>query len=77
MKFALEFETPEGGLEATHLARLLLDLQHLAVIAVALGREVLTPTEPALSLFTRKYEFMVSADTAALRDSTVFVTRIV
>src|SRR5438067_4216154 len=73
MYVEFEFDTPPDGLEAAHLARLLLDLQHLMVMATALARPTIQQTDPALSHWLRSYKGMVEASIPQLRAATAEV----
>jgi hypothetical protein len=72
-----EFDTPPDGLEGTHLARLLLDLQHLLIVAIALGRPRIESSDPALDLWIRSYKGMAEATHVQLGDTTSLVAKIV
>lgn len=62
MRFELMFEVSEPGLPAAQFARLLLDLQEVAIMAHALGRlDELDVNDPALEPVAHKYEHMIAA----------------
>lgn len=76
MYVEIEFDSPPDGLEATHLSRLLLDLQHLMVMATALARPAIRASDPAFNVWIRSYKGMVEANPSDLLDTTVHVALI-
>jgi len=76
MYVELEFDTPPDGLEVTHLSRLLLDLQHLMVVATALARPRIGPSDPAVDTWLRSYKGMVEAGREELLDTVAHVSLI-
>ena len=73
MRAELSFRVVEPGLEIGELARLLLDLQHLAILAVALGRS--SPDQNAVDWSRQSYHWMVEASRREIGEATATVTR--
>ena len=73
MRALLSFRVADSGLELGEFARLLLDLQHLAILAVALGRS--SPVQNAVDWSQQSYHWMVEASRHEIGEATVTITR--
>jgi len=76
LRVLFRFDVGEDSLDAPHLARLLLDLQHLVVVAVALSQDVIPPNDVALDLGMASYKRMVEAQADDLGQATATIARI-
>ena len=76
MKLKITFDTDQQALLATELARLLLDLQHLSIIAVYLPRREYSPQDIIFDPYKQKYDWMVFADPYTLDESEAAISRI-
>jgi hypothetical protein len=64
-------------LEVPHFARLLLDLQHLAIMTIALAEEALPPNDIVFDSYRQKHESMVEAGSTILGYRVATVDRII
>lgn len=76
LRVQFRFDVGEDGLDAPHLARLLLDLQHLAVVAVALSKDVILPSDVALDLRMASYKRMIEAQADDLGQAIATIAKI-
>ena len=76
MKLKIAFDTDQQDLLATELARLLLDLQHLSIVAVYLPRPAYSPKDIIFDPFLLKYEKMFLADPYILGETAPAISRI-
>ncbi len=76
MRAVLSFRAVELGLETGALARLLLDLQHLAILAVALTKVRLSFDEHALDWSRQSYHWMIEASSRDIGEAAAKVTQV-
>ena len=76
MRLSVTFDVGPPGLEATHLARLLLDLQHLAIITVASTRPSLGRADIVFDPYKQSSKWMAEATGEMIGDAAVTVSRI-
>jgi hypothetical protein len=77
MHVMMEFDVESPGLSASHLARLLLDIQHLAVNMVAIEREWELPQNHLIrDPYRQKYSAVIETPDGDFGDSLVIVDAI-
>ncbi len=76
MRIVFEFDTENYDLTASHLARILLDIQHLAIVCVALAKGSFQRDDVVFDEFLQHYKFMVEARIDDLDDTEVSIIRI-
>jgi hypothetical protein len=76
LRVLFRFDVGEYSLDAPHLARLLLDLQHLIAVAVALSKDVIPLDDVALDLSMASYKRMIEAQPEELGQATATIARI-
>jgi hypothetical protein len=76
MRILFEFDTENYDLTASHMARILLDIQHLAIVCVSLAKESFERDDVVFNEYLRHYKGMVEARIDDLDDSEVSIVRL-
>lgn len=69
MKITFEFDTDDLQLDAVHLARIVLDIQHLAIVTRALAEDELNADHSVFNEYKRKYKWLIEATGGELGDA--------
>ena len=76
MKLLFEFDIDGFDLSAVQLARILLDIQHLAIVNRALEEDHLEPDDIVFDEYKRKYKWLIEATDEELGAAELTIVRI-
>jgi len=76
MKLIFEFNTDAFDLSASHLARILLDIQHLAIVSIALAKETLEVDEIVFNPYFQSYKRMIETTGEDLKEAELTILSI-
>jgi len=76
MRIQFVFDTDNYELHAVSLARILLDIQHMAIVSFALAKEQLPIDDIVFDDYKQKYSWMIEAQEADLGGAALLVTSI-
>jgi hypothetical protein len=69
MRITFEFDTDDLDLDAVHLARIMLDIQHLVIVIRALAEDRLGADHIVFDEYKRKYKWLIEATGRDLGDA--------
>ena len=75
MRITFEFDTDDSQLDAVHLSRIVLDIQHLAIVTRALAEDELTPDHIVFDEYKSEYKWLIEAS-GQLGDAELLTVRL-
>jgi len=76
IRLVFEFDTDMDELDSVHMARIFLDIQHLAIVTFALADKRLDAAHMVFDHYKRKYKWLVEAQAEDLGESQLTAVRI-
>jgi hypothetical protein len=76
MRITFEFDSDNLQLSATHVARIMLDIQHLAIVARALAEDKLNADHIVFDEYKREYKWLIEATGEELGDAQLTTVRL-